>query len=310
MRIIFMGTPEFAVFSLKAILTTDNQVVGVVTKPDRPLGRGQKVIPSPIKKLAVTLNLPLMQPEKVREEAFINQLIALSPDVIVVVAYGQILPGSILSIPGLGCINLHASLLPEYRGPAPIHRTIINGKDVTGVTIIKMDEGMDTGNILLQREIPVKKDERVSELYQRLAGEGAALLVEALSGLSAGDLRPSPQRSKGVSYAPPLKKDDGLINWSKSGKDILNLIRGLDPIPGAFTHLSGKRLKIFSGFLVGKKEGGKKPGEICEINKKGIKVACGDGCLFLKEVQLENKKRMPIETFLLGIKIESGIILK
>jgi len=305
-----MGTPEFAVFSLRAFLKSDYQVIRVITQPDRARGRGRKVVFSPVKNMAISHKLPVWQPERINDDLFVSRIKALLPDIIVVVAYGQILTGTILNLPKFGCINLHASLLPRYRGSSPINWAIIKGEEMTGITTILMDEGMDTGDILLQQEVAIKNGENALELYQRLAEEGARLLMETLSGVERDNINPTPQGRVGVSYAPRLKKEDGLVNWARPGKEILNLIRGLNPSPVAYTHLEGERLKIYDSLIVNEDKGINKPGQICDISDNGIKVACSDVYLYLTEVQLENRKRMPVEKFLRGTKIRVGTILQ
>ncbi len=245
LSIVFMGTPHFAVPSLQILIDHSESIVSVVTQPDRPVGRGQKVKLPPIKEIALAHSLPVLQPEKVRDRVFIENLKALSPDLIIVVAFGQILPRSILDIPRFGCINVHASLLPEYRGAAPINWVLINGETATGVTIMLLDEGMDTGDILLQKPLAITPDDTAITLHDRLALAGAQLLGEALDQLQTRRWKQIPQDHTKATYAPALKKDDGCIHWDKSAKEISNQIRGMNPWPGCFTFYRGKLLKIF-----------------------------------------------------------------
>jgi len=305
MRVIFMGTPSFAVPVLRGIHESNHELIGVVTQPDKPRGRGRKLGVSPVKELAMELRLRVMQPETTKDEAFIGQVKRMSPDLIVVAAYGRILTKDLLDIPPLGCINVHASLLPKYRGAAPIQRAIVNGERRTGVTIMKMDEGMDTGDILLAQEMEIRDEDTAQSLHDRLAQVGAGLIIKAMDQLDGETLRPIPQDHREASYAPPLKKEDGLIEWSQDARDIFNQIRGFNPWPGAFTYLKGLRLKIFSCEVINEevREG---VGKVVQSGSEGVRVSTGKGSLLIKEVQLEGRRRMSIREFLIGNEIPPG----
>ena len=308
MNIIFMGTPDFAIPSLARLIASDNNIMGVVTQPDRPRGRGKKLQPPPVKTLALQHGLTVVQPEDVKEENFIQWLKTQNPDLIVVVAFGQILPPKILNIPSHGCINLHTSLLPAYRGAAPINWVLINGDKVTGVTTILMNEWMDTGDILLQRKINIEQKDDALTLSHRLSTLGAKLLLETISQLKTGTLIPMPQNHSKASYAPALKKEDGRIDWGKDAQAIHSQIRGTLPWPGAFTNLENKLLKIFKSQVVECKSQDT-PGKISQINPEGIKVATGKGYLLLTEVQLQDRRRMEVAEFIKGNPIPIGTML-
>ena len=300
-----MGTPSFAVPTLRAIHESNHELIGVVTQPDKPRGRGRKLGISPVKELAMGLRLPIMQPETTRDEAFIEEVNRMSPDLIVVAAYGRMLTRELLDLPPHGCINVHASLLPKYRGAAPIQWAIVNGERRTGVTVMKMDEGMDTGDILLTQEVGITDTDTAQSLHDKLAQVGAGLVINALDGVERGTIRPAPQENSMASYAPPLKKEDGLIDWSRAAREIYNRIRGLDPWPGAFTYLRGSRLKVFSGEVIDE-EVRDTPGKVVQSEPEGVKVSTGTGFLVIEEVQLEGRKRMPIREFLIGNEIPPG----
>ncbi len=307
-RILFMGTPAFALPALEQLSIRNYPIIGVVTQPDRPHGRGQKEIAPPVKILAQKLGLPVFQPEKVKDPAFLKILHELNPEMVVVAAYGQILPKEIIDFPPLKCLNIHPSLLPRYRGAAPINWAIIRGETKTGVTIMKMDEGMDSGDIILQQETPIDADENFGQLHDRLAVQGACLLIEAIDQISAGTASPIPQDASAVTFAPRLKKETGLISWNSGAADIVNLIRGLSPAPAAYTYLSGQLLKIFAA---SSERGGVKdqPGKIGAKANSGLPVAAADGYVILKEIQLAGKKRMPVSDFLRGYHLDPNIIL-
>jgi methionyl-tRNA formyltransferase len=305
MRVIFMGTPAFGVPILRAIHMSNQGLIGVVTQPDRPRGRGRKLGISPVKELAMGFGLSVLQPQTTKDEAFIVEVKRMSPDLIVVAAYGRMLTRDLLNIPPLGCINVHASLLPKYRGAAPIQWTIVNGERITGITIMKMDEGMDTGDILLTQEVEIGNEDTAQNLHDRLAQVGASLIIKAMEQLEKGTICPIPQDHDKASYAPPLKKEDGLIDWSQSARDISNRIRGFNPWPGAFTYLKGVRLKIFRGEIIDEGVRGA-PGGVVQSGLGGVKVITGKGSLLIKEVQLEGRKRMPIDEFLIGNEIPPG----
>jgi len=304
-RIIFLGTPSFAIPTLKQLLQGPDEVIAVVTQPDREKGRGRKVIPSSVKELALQHGLTLLQPEKVREEAFQEKMKSLQPELFVVVAYGQILPKSLLKIPKHGAVNVHASLLPKYRGAAPIPWAILKGEKLTGVTTMMMDEGMDTGDILLQTEIPIGEEETGETLHDRLTLLGAQLLLETVKGMKAGNVHPIPQDHSKATYAPPLKKEDGRMDWSKEAKEIDRQVRALNPWPGAFTEWNGQLLKIYRGDV---REGMSKgrAGMISWVGSDFIEVTTGKDSFLIKEVQLEGKRRMGVRDFMAGHPIPAG----
>jgi methionyl-tRNA formyltransferase len=306
MRIVFMGTPEFAVPSLKALIESGEQVVSVVCQPDKPKGRGLDVIPPPTKVLAEKHGIPVLQPQKIKTEEFFDKLKELNPDLICVAAYGKILPKNILDLPTYGCINVHASLLPKYRGAAPINWAIIRGEKTTGITTMKMDEGMDTGDILLKREMPIDDEDTGETLSEKLSEMGAKVLIETISLLKKGKLNPIPQDHSQATYAPMLKKEDGKIDWKKSAEEIRNLIRGALPWPGAYTKLEGKLLKIYKASVT---SGKGRPGEVIKSNSGALTVATGIGALDILEIQIEGGKRLKTEVFLRGRRIKEGTLL-
>jgi methionyl-tRNA formyltransferase len=301
LRAVFMGTAPFALPTLRSLADTE-EVIAVITQPDRPRGRGREVTPPPAKGLAFDLGLQVLQPERVKEPYFIAQLAELRPDVIVVAAFGQILPPAVLDLPRLGCVNVHPSLLPKYRGAAPINWAIINGESKTGVTTYIMDEGMDTGPILVVREVEINEDETARELSERLAEIGGELAVETIRGLNEKSLQPIPQDEKGAIYAPPLKKADGLIQWEEEAGRIRNQIRGMVPWPVAFTWWKGKRMKLFRGRTG---DGAGAPGEITSVDG-GLEVTCGKGSLFIEELQLEGGRSMGWAEFVRGHQLTPG----
>ncbi|MEN6374868.1 MAG: methionyl-tRNA formyltransferase [Smithella sp.] len=307
-RILFMGTPAFALPALEQLYTRNYPVIGVVTQPDRPHGRGQKEIAPPVKILAKKLGLPVFQPEKVKDPAFLKILSELNPEMVVVAAYGQILPKEIIDFPPLKCLNIHPSLLPKYRGAAPINWAIIRGETKTGVTIMKMDEGMDSGDIILQQETRIDDAEDFGRLHDRLAVQGASLLIEAIDQISAGTASPTVQDASAVTFAPRLKKENGRICWNSDAEDIVNLIRGLSPAPAAYTYLSGQLLKIFAASSE-KGEIKDLPGKIGAKIDQGLLVAAADGHVILKEIQLAGKKRMPVSDFLRGYHLDPDTVL-
>lgn len=306
LRIVFMGTPEFACPTLQMLFDRGEEVIAVVTQPDRPKGRGQKLTPPPVKVLAERHGVPVLQPVKVRAPEAIAAIQELRPDLIVVIAFGQILPKALLDIPPKGCINVHASLLPRYRGAAPLNWCIVNGETETGVTTMLMDVGLDTGDMLVKKAIPIDPDEDAQSLHDRLAVLGAAAMAETLDLLAAGRLVPEKQDDSLTNYAPMIKKEDGLIDWGKEPRVIKNLVRGFTPWPGAFTTLEDKALKICR---VRTGEGHGAPGTVLRADKSGLEVACGNGSLFIEELQLEGRKRLPAQEFLAGIKIAAGTVL-
>jgi methionyl-tRNA formyltransferase len=306
LRIVFMGTPAFACPTLQMLLDRGEQVVAVVTQPDRPSGRGQQLQPPPVKVLAQQHGIPVLQPVKVRLPEALAEIEAFLPDLIVVVAFGQILPKALLEMPRHGCINIHASLLPRYRGAAPINWCIINGEQETGITTMQMDVGLDTGDMLVKRAIAIGPDETASELHDRLAPLGAATMAETLDLLVAGQLIPEKQQDSDSCYAPMLKKELGNIDWSQNAVSIRNLVRGVTPWPGAFSFLGGKQLKIFR---VRCGEGAGAPGTVLTATKSGLEVACGNGSIIIEELQLEGKKRLSAGDFLAGVKLLPGTLL-
>lgn len=308
-RIIFFGTPSFAIPTLESLLQGPDEVVGVVTQPDREKGRGRKIVDSPIKKLALQQGLALFQPEKAKEIAFQENISALQPDLFVVVAYGQILTKSFLEIPKQGAVNVHASLLPKYRGAAPIVRAILRGEQVTGVTTMMMDEGMDTGDILLQAEVAIGEEETSETLRDRLSLLGAPLLLETVEHMKKGSIRPLSQEHSKASYAPPLKKEEGLIDWKKDARDIDLQVRAFNPWPVAFTHLEGQLLKIYKG-EARKGKSGLKPGTVIWVSSDSIEVETGQGSFVIKEVQLEGRKRMATREFLSGRPVTLSTVFK
>ena len=300
-----MGTPRFSLPSLQILIDRAESILGVVTQPDRPSGRGQQVVEPPVKNFAARQGLPVYQPRKVKEEQFIKQVQALAPDLIVVVAFGQILPRALLDIPLLGCVNVHASLLPAYRGAAPINWVLINGENVTGVTIMALDEGMDTGDILLQKPVSILPDDTAATLHDRLAASGAALLGAALEQLGEGRWTRIAQDHARATYAPLMKKEDGRIQWSKSAHEIHNQVRGMNPWPGCFTFFRGKQLKIYHTEVFADKTGDV-PGKITAVGDRGVEVATASGTLLIQELQLEGKKKMPAGEFIKGQEIKAG----
>ncbi|RII28830.1 MAG: methionyl-tRNA formyltransferase [Geobacter sp.] len=307
LRIVFMGTPEFACPTLQMLFDRGEDVIAVVTQPDRPKGRGQKLTPPPVKVLAEQHGVPVLQPVKVRAPEVITTLQELRPDLIVVIAFGQILPKALLDIPPKGCINVHASLLPRYRGAAPLNWCIVNGETETGVTTMLMDVGLDTGDMLVKKAIPINPDEDAQSLHDRLALLGAAAMAETLDLLAEGRLVPEKQDDSLTNYAPMMKKEDGLIDWTKEPRVVKNLVRGFTPWPGAFTTLDDKVLKICR---VREGEGHGEPGTVLRADKNGLEVACGSGSLFIEELQLEGRKRLPVQEFLTGVKIAPGTVLE
>ena len=318
MRILFMGTPDFAKVSLEAVYNAGHEIIGVVTNPDKPKGRGMKMIASPVKEFAVKNNMPIYQPLKVRNNTeFINEIQLIKPDVICVVAYGKILPKEILEIPKLGCINVHGSLLPKYRGAAPIQWAVLNGDKTTGITTMYMDEGMDTGDIILKQEVEIGEEETTGELWDRLSIIGGKLLVETLKQIEEGTA-PRIKQDEEYSTAPMLEKNMAKIDWdNRTSKEIKNLVRGLNPIMGAYSYLNEKKIKFwkvqnidFEKFVSNKnlnieqlvtKENG---AVIISNEKDGLYIKGKDGIISVLEIQGENAKRMTINDFLRGNKIE------
>ncbi len=309
MRILFMGTPDFALFTLKALVEAGENVVGVVTQPDKPKGRGYALMPPPVKVYAAERGLPVYQPATLKDGAFDAELAALAPDVIVVVAFGKILPRSVLEFPEYGCINVHGSLLPAYRGAAPMQRAIMEGCAVTGITTMQMDVGLDTGDMLLKTEIAIGEDDNFEDIHDRLGAAGAALLLDTLAALRAGNLKPQPQENEKATYAAKIEKSDCLIDFGEPAPAVHDRIRGLSPIPLAFTRTpDGKLLKV-SKAKVGKRGGFcGKPGEVLSLEGE-IEIACGEGTVCLLAVLPEGKGRMPAADYIRGRKLTVGDIL-
>ena len=316
MKIIFMGTPDFAKESLKAIYEAGHNILAVVTNPDRPKGRGMKMLASPVKEYALEKELQILQPEKIKNNTeFINKIKELNPDVICVVAYGKILPKEILEIPEYGCVNVHGSLLPKYRGAAPIQWAVLNGDKTTGITTMYMDEGMDTGDMILKKEVEIKEDETTGELWNKLAYEGGNLLVETLKQIEQKTAPRIPQTGE-FTIAPMLDKKMAKINWEeKTANQIKNLVRGLNPIMGAYTMLENKKIKFWKVENISQNElktidtNAKKPGTILLADSKiGLYIQTIDGAIKVLEIQGENSKRMNIQDFLRGNKLQQGAI--
>jgi methionyl-tRNA formyltransferase len=307
-RVVFMGTPEFAVPSLSALVSAGHEVSLVVTQPDRPKGRGRKVAMSAVKERALELNLAVYQPERVRTPEAAEAISAAKPDVIVVAAFGQILPKAVLDIPPKGCINVHASLLPRYRGAAPINWAIIRGEDVTGVTIMRMDAGMDTGDMLMVKEEDIRPEDTGGSLTKRLSGLGAGMIVEALGELEAGRLTAVRQDADKATYAPMLKKETGLIDWNKPAAEVERLARGLDPWPGAYTKHGGETLRVWRVEVTDNDTPGVS-GEVIEAGRHGIAVVTGSGIAVITELQLGGGKRMKAADYLAGHRLTPGVRL-
>ncbi|WP_308634482.1 methionyl-tRNA formyltransferase [Paenibacillus silvisoli] len=307
MRIVFMGTPEFAVPSLEAILAAGHTVELVVTQPDRPKGRKKTLTPPPVKEAALLRGLPVAQPEKLRGSETVQQIAELQPDLIVTAAYGQILPKAVLEVPRLGCINVHGSLLPRYRGGAPIQRSIINGEPKTGVTIMYMAEGLDTGDMISVVEVPIDEADTSGTLFAKLTDAGAKLLAETLPAIEAGTAGRTAQNHEEATYAPNLTRDDERIDWSRPARSIYNQVRGLSPMAGGFTIYNGDPFKVW-GCKVVKRGGGAsaEPGTVTAVSDEGITVQTGEDALLLTTIQPSGKKAMPAAEWLKGARLETG----
>jgi len=303
LKIVFFGTPEFAVPSLKILLDSEHEVIAVVTQPDRQSGRGRRFHPCPVKAAAEEAGLEVLQPRRVREPEFIEQLKQLAPSVMIVVAYGQILPPEIVRMPEFGCVNVHASLLPKYRGAAPINWALIKGEEKTGVMTMLMDEGIDTGPVLLKEETKITPEDTAGSLSKRLSETGAARLIPTLKGLEKGSLKPTPQEGE-PSYAPVMKKSDGLIRWSLAAEEICNFIRGMNPWPGAYSFIGEERFKILMAFPV---EGEGAAGLIESVTKDELLVGTGRGRISITGIQPSGKPVMEIRAFLQGRKLVKGM---
>lgn len=308
MKILFMGTPDFAVPCLEELYKSNHEVCAVVTQPDKPKGRGKKVLPPPIKTKALEFGLEIHQPKKVKEKEFIDKISKLSPDCIVVVAYGQILSKDILNIPPKGCINVHASLLPKYRGAAPINWAIINGEKETGITTMYMNEGLDTGDMILKDKVEITDDMNAGNLHDKLSLMGANLLIETLDLIDQGKAPRTPQDDSKSCYAKMLRKEMGLINWDTCANEIHNLIRGLNPWPVAYTMYKNKKLKIWESEVIDEECTGI-PGEILKVNRNGIYVSTKSKLLLIKEIQFPNNRKMKVDEYIRGNSIKIGQVL-
>ncbi len=306
LRILFAGTPDFSVPPLRALLESEHQVVGVHTQPDRPAGRGRKLQPSPVKQVAQEAGVPVHQPVTLRQAEAVETIAALAPDLMVVVAYGLILPPEVLAIPRLGCVNIHASLLPRWRGAAPIQRAIEAGDRVTGVSIMQMDEGLDTGPVYLMRETPIEREDTAATLHDRLARLGAEALMEALPGIAAGTLQPKPQDESGATYAPKLEKKEAFIDWTQPAWRIERKVQAFNPWPVAQTRYEQANLRIWEAHAI---EGmAAAPGTVMAAGREGVDVATGDGLLRITRLQMPGKKPVTAQDFINAHAIQ-GVVL-
>jgi methionyl-tRNA formyltransferase len=303
LRVAFAGTPEFAASALQAIIAAGYEVPLVLSQPDRPAGRGMKLVASPVKQAALAAGIPVDQPEKLRSEAQRAALAACAPDVLVVAAYGLLLPREVLQLPRLGCINIHASLLPRWRGAAPIHRAIEAGDEETGITIMQMDEGLDTGPMLLRRSLPISPEDTTGSLHDRLAALGAGMIVDALDALEGGGLAAQPQPEKGVTYAAKISKAEAAIDWRRPALEIERAVRAFDPFPGAVTSMRGIPVKVWRAVV---EQAAGAPGTISSVDDGGIVVACGERALRLTVLQKPGSRRLPVGEFLRGFPVCAG----
>lgn len=311
MKIVYMGTPDFAVPPLAALVENGYEVTAVITQPDKPKGRGKTLMPTPVKEEALKHEIPVYQPAKVRDPEFLETLQKLEPDMIIVAAFGQIIPKVILDMPKYGCINIHASLLPKYRGAAPIQQAVIDGEKESGVTIMKMGTGLDTGDMISQAVVKLREDETGGSLFDRLAETGAELLVRTIPSIENGTAVYTKQPEESPTpYAAMITKQMGLLDFSKSAVVLERLVRGMNPWPSAYTFLNNKTLKVWKCSVESGSCVKDVPGTITDVDKKGIHVACGEGTLILEEVQLEGKKRMETDAFLRGYHVTAGTVLK
>jgi len=314
MRLVFMGTPDFALPSLKALTSSGHTLAAVVTQPDSPQGRGQHLFPPPVKMEAEAAGIKVLQPQKLSDPAFLDELGRLSPDLIVVVAFGRILRPEVLQLPRLGCMNVHASLLPKYRGAAPIAWAIIKGEKQTGVTTFKMDEGMDTGDIYLQETVEINPSDTAESLAIRLSEVGARLLLRTVEGIEAGTLTPTLQDHTQATPAPMLTKEQGEVDWRLPAHQIADLVRGLIPWPGAYTFYKDERWKILKVCVIQEDRSGLgglgRPGQVVKVEKQGAQVSTGRGILALEELQPAGGRRMTFQEYLAGHPVEEGIILQ
>lgn len=307
MRVVFMGTPDFAVGTLEAIIEAGHEVAAVVTQPDKPKGRSGALAMSPVKETALKYGITVLQPQRARDDAFVEELRAYNPDVIVVVAFGQILPKSIIDMPPYGCINVHASLLPKYRGAAPIQYAVIDGCEYSGVTTMQMDEGLDTGDILLVEEVKLDVKETGGSLFDRLSSVGANLLVKTLDAKKTGKITPIKQDEAQATYVKMISKSMGELDFTKPAVELERLIRGLNPWPSSYTHIGGKMLKIWDADVVDGSEA--TPGTVVKVATDSFYVQCATGVLKINELQLEGKKRMNASDFLRGYQLVEGTVL-
>jgi len=307
LRTVFMGTPDFALQTLQGLIDAGCKMVGVYTQPDRPKGRGKQLAAPPVKVLAQKYDIPVYQPLKLRQPEAVAELEALAPDLIVVVAYGQILPKSVLEIPAHGCINVHASLLPKYRGAAPINKAIIDGETETGITTMYMDVGLDTGDMLVKKTLAIGPEETAGELHDRLASLGRETMEETLRRLCAGTLQREVQDDEQSTYASMMKKEDGRIDWNRSAQEIHNHVRGLDPWPGAYTTINGELLKLAE---TSPEAAEGLAGSVIAADKNGVCVACGSGSLRIQQLQLAGRKRLAAADFLRGCPLEAGAMME
>jgi len=306
LKIVFFGTPEFAVPSLEMLIKEGYEVAAVVTQPDKPKGRGNKMSEPPVKEFALKYGINVLQPNKIKTSEFVEQIRSISPDLLVTAAYGKILSKDLLAVPALGCINVHGSLLPAYRGAAPIHWAVINGEKTTGITTMFTDVGLDTGDTLLKSELDIAPDITEGELHDKMAILGAEVLKNTLTQLKKESLERTPQDDALSSYAPIISKELGLIDWSKTAQQIHNLVRGTDPWPGAYTFLNGNRMRIWRTSLVTYKETNQEAGEITLVSIDGILVKCSDGGILVKEIQFDSSKRMSVGDYIRGHQIDVG----
>ena len=306
LRILFFGTPDFALVTLEALLQSRHRIVGAVTQPDKPRGRGQRVAESPVKQRAVAAGVPVLQPARLSDEAFLERMAVLEADLGVVAAYGKILTDRVLAMPRLGLVNVHASVLPRYRGAAPVHRAVIAGDTETGVTIMRVVKALDAGPMLAVARHPIGPDETSEQLEQELAGLGAELLVATLDELSAGRVRETPQNDTLATYAPRLTKEDGVVDWTRTAQQLHNLVRGLHPWPHASTSLQGRRVILHRSAVADALRATPDPGTVIEAHRDRIRVATGGGALDLLEVQAEGKRKMTVREFLAGHSVAVG----
>ena len=309
MKIIFMGTPDFSVGTLEALIAAGHEITLVVSQPDKPKGRGHELQPTPVKEAALKHGLPVYQPKKVRDPEVIGKLRETEADVIVVIAFGQIIPKAILEMKQYGCINVHASLLPKYRGAAPIQWAVIDGEKESGVTTMMMDVGLDTGDMLEQKAIPLDEKETGGSLFDKLSALGGSMILSTLKGLEDGTITRTPQGESETSYAKMLTKEMGHIDWTKDAASIERLVRGLNPWPSAYTKLNGKTLKIWAADVCGQTGEKAQPGTVLKAEKDEFLIQTGEKILSVKELQLEGKKRMDTAAFLRGCHLEKGMIL-